>query len=812
MGEVYKARDTRLHRTVAIKVSRSQFSERFTREAKVISSLNHPNICALYDVGTQDGLHYLVMEYLEGKPLEGPLPLEKLQRYGMEVAAALDAAHRKGVTHRDLKPDNILVTAAGVKLLDFGLAKTADQPGPLDATVRKALTQEGVVMGTFPYMAPEQLEGKDADARTDIWAFGAVLYEMATGKRAFGGQTQATVIASIMHVAPPPVTEAQPAMPAALDRIIKRALQKDPEERWQSARDLLIELRELTGPAVPPPTPGVIASPGVWRWAAVTLGPTATALTGVLLLRQPEPPQRVHFEILPPPELRFTARISRISPDGRKLLLSMGPLSIGGELYIRRLDSPTLLKLEGTRATTDAAWSPDSNAIAYLSRGRVMRVQVDGSSRQTLATISEGEGIAWGDAGILVGQQKGPLLLIPASGGTPTPATTLDGAAGHTSHSGPYPRPDGKRFAFRAQSTDRNTEGIYVGSAGGAIRKMPALTQTRNFAGFGFFPEPTGMVARRMDWDKLTATEEAITLPNGTMPSISRNGTLLYIETEPRSVAGQETAGLHLVNRAGTPLAVLRHPDAQAYGHPEFSPDGKRLLFENNGQLWVVDLARKAFTVVNKEFSWAGAWSADGRTIAFSSRGQMWQVPAEGGEPLFLGPGALHHVQMIGPREFVGDSGQGGTGTLLQHLTFGAARASRTLVSEPALNPQLAPGRKWLAYDRFAGDARSVFLQSWPDGRLTIPVPDGAGSCPRWRADGKELFFLRANGTLVSTAVIDNGDTLNFGPIQRLQQANTVNGRYAVSPDGQTFAYGSHGEGRESGSKLHVIVNWRGGK
>ena len=213
MGEVYKARDTRLHRTVAIKVSRSQFSERFTREAKVISSLNHPNICALYDVGTQDGLHYLVMEYLEGKPLEGPLPLEKLQRSGMEVAAALDAAHRKGVTHRDLKPDNILVTAAGVKLLDFGLAKTADQPGPLDATVRKALTQEGVVMGTFPYMAPEQLEGKDADARTDIWAFGAVLYEMATGKRAFGGQTQATVIASIMHVAPPPVTEAQPAMP-----------------------------------------------------------------------------------------------------------------------------------------------------------------------------------------------------------------------------------------------------------------------------------------------------------------------------------------------------------------------------------------------------------------------------------------------------------------------------------------------------------------------------------------------------------------------------------------------------------------------
>ncbi len=812
MGEVYKARDTRLDRIVAIKVSQAQFSERFTREAKVISSLNHPNICALYDVGTQDGLHYLVMEYLEGKPLEGPLPLDKLQRYAMEIAAALDAAHRKGVTHRDLKPDNILVTAAGVKLLDFGLAKTSVEPGQLDVTVRKALTQEGVIMGTFPYMAPEQLEGKDADARSDIWAFGAVLYEMATGKRAFPGQTQATVIASIMHVAPPPVTEAVASLPASLNRIVRRALQKDPEERWQSARDMLIELRELTtAPAPTPVAPAPAATTRLWRWAAIGLGLAAAGLAAVLLMDKTEPPRKVHMEIVPPAEMVMGPRVSRISPDGRKLLLSMGPLAVGGELYIRHLDSPTFQRLEGTRATTDAAWSPDSMALAYVNRGNIVRVQVDGTSRQTLAVIEEAEGIAWGKPGILVGQQKGPLLLLPPTGGTTTPATQLDAAAGHTSHSGPYMLPDGTRFLFRVQAGNRNAEGIYIGSVGGAIRKVPGLTQTRNFAGFGFFPERTHTAVRAIDLDNLTVgSGVAISLPGGITPSISDNGTLFYIARE--QLGEPAGKGLRIVNRNGAQISLLQHPDARSYRHPEFAPDGKRLLFETDGQLWVGDLARKAFTVVAREgFAFSGAWSADGRTIAFSSRGLMWQVPSEGGEPAVLGPGGVHHVQMIGPGEFIGDSGLGGSATLLQHLTFSGTRTTRNLVSEPAMNPQLSPGRKWLAYDRFAGETRAIFLQSWPDGKLVIPVPGGTGSCPRWRSDGKELFFLGPNGRIMSLTVTDKGDKLDFSPATSLPLVTGV-ARFSVSPDGQMFALATEADGRDSATKIHVILNWRGGK
>lgn len=806
MGEVYKARDKRLDRTVAIKVSQAQFSERFTREAKVISSLNHPNICALYDVGTQDGLHYLVMEYLEGKHLEGPLPFDKLQRYGMEIAAALDAAHRKGVTHRDLKPDNILVTASGVKLLDFGLAKTSQQPGPLDATVRKALTQEGVVMGTFPYMAPEQLEGKDADARTDIWAFGAVLYEMATGKRAFPGQTQATVIASIMHVAPPAVTEAQPTLPGALDRIIKRALQKDPDERWQSARDMLIELREMTALQPPASQPSAVgSSPGLWRWAAIALGLVAAITTAVLVLHKPEPPQKVHMEIRLPVGMRLASRVSRISPDGRKLLLHIGPVGGGSELYIRSLDSPALNRLDGTRAATDAAWSPDSRSIVFVSRGAVQTIHADGTQRQTIANIEQAEGIAWGDGGILVGQAKGPLLLVPPGGGQPAATTQLDVPAGHTAHSGPYILPDRKRFVFRVEGLDRKNEGIYLGSPGGPIRKLPKLIATRTFAGFVFVPGAEGMVARAMDWDKAAMSDESFPLAGGAFASLSENGTLVYGVRETSTGGG----GLHIVSRGGTKVALLTHPDAKIYGHPEFAADGRRVLFESNWRLWVVDLARQAFSVVNKELSaGAGAWSKDSRTILFSSRGQVWEVPAEGGEAKLLGPGVIHHMQVVGSQEVVGDTGEGGAAGPLRHIRFGAQTFSRALISEPSQDPQLSPDQKWLAYDRYTGNRRAIFLQSWPDGKLTIPVPDGDGWCPRWRGDGKELFFLRSTGDLVSTAINDKSDALEFGPVTRL--LDRVSGRFAVSPDGQTFAYGM--EGPEATTVMHVIVNWRGAK
>ncbi|MFN2385493.1 MAG: protein kinase [Thermoanaerobaculia bacterium] len=490
MGEVYRARDTRLERTVAIKVLPTHLSEspevreRFDREAKTVSQLSHPNVCALYDVGHQDGIDYVVMEYLEGETLaerllKGPLAIEQVLRYGVEIAGGLDRAHRQGIVHRDLKPGNVMLTRAGVKLLDFGLAK-AFQTQPLSGTTALPtaahLTQEGTILGTFQYMAPEQLEGKDADARTDIFALGAVLFEMATGRKAFGGASQASLISSIMSADPPSISAVQPLSPPALDRVIRKCLAKDPEDRWQSAHDVASELKwvgeggsqaGISAPAIPRRR-----SRERLAWGAAAVAAAGAILFGALLLRRPAADaERRAFVLMP--DSRSELQAVAISPDDRNLALSFADRQGQTALFLRPIGSVETRRLPGTEDSADPFWSPDGRQIGFFSRGKLKRISVDGGAVQTLADADR-HGASWGRAGTIVYCQAfgSALQRVAATGGSPGPATTLDASRQEVMHAWPKFLPDGKHFVFYARSADPAKSAIFLASLDSTERTL----------------------------------------------------------------------------------------------------------------------------------------------------------------------------------------------------------------------------------------------------------------------------------------------------------------------------------------------------
>lgn len=424
MGEVYSARDTRLNREVAIKFCHEKFSDRFEREAKSIASLNHPNVCQLYDIGP----NYLVMELVDGSPLKGPIPVEKALEYGRQILDALDAAHSKGITHRDLKPANILVTKSGAKLLDFGLAK---QSGPLNETdVTEALTEHGAIVGTLTYMSPEQLQSKQADSRSDIFSFGLVFYEMLTGKAAFPATSAASVIAAILEHPAPSIAQ---VAPAALDRILALCLKKDPDERWQSARDVKSALQFAAEPSSPGRSP--LANRLPWVVAALTATLAAAAIAWAV--RQPVPDERtIHFQNDPPAGTQFVVGGgSAISPDGRSIAF-VAVSSGAPQLWIRQMDSLAAHELADTEGAQFPFWSPDSKSLGFLAAGKLKRIDVSGGPATSIADEPLFRGGTWNEEGtiILAPSNTTGLQRVPASGGTPTPLTTLDAAAHEVSH------------------------------------------------------------------------------------------------------------------------------------------------------------------------------------------------------------------------------------------------------------------------------------------------------------------------------------------------------------------------------------------
>jgi hypothetical protein len=499
MGEVYKARDTRLDRTVAIKIlpdtlaADPQFHERFDREAKAISQLTHPNICTLYDVGEQDGTAYLVMEYLEGETLEqrlkkGALQLDEALKIAIQIADALSAAHRRGIVHRDLKPGNVMLTKQGAKLLDFGLAKASPPTGTVAGvsmlpTTPAALTMQGTLLGTFQYMAPEQLEGQEADARTDIWAFGAVLYEMITAKKAFEGKSQATLIAAIISSEPPAISQLVPLTPPAVDRVVTKCLAKNADDRWQSAKDLHDELTWIAGTPSQAAAVGSMAAHGLWRprtmWILGTLGWLVAGLTAaVAFIRFPAlpalrvPPAR--FSVSAPEKMNFAGAGGvtpvSVSPDGTRLVFAAygegQPLQ---RLWVRRLDSLEASPLPGTEEVSvnnfsDTFWSPDSRFIGFSQSSRLRRIAVDGGPPQTIATIpSAFGGATWNrDHTIVFSSGADGLFRVSDEGGDIVRITKPEVSQGER-HRSPWFLPDGKHFLYTNTNASA-TGGIYVGS------------------------------------------------------------------------------------------------------------------------------------------------------------------------------------------------------------------------------------------------------------------------------------------------------------------------------------------------------------
>ncbi|HLN80795.1 MAG TPA: protein kinase, partial [Thermoanaerobaculia bacterium] len=497
MGEVYRAKDTRLDRTVAVKVLPSHLAasadvrQRFEREAKTISQLSHPHICALYDVGNQDGVEFLVMEYLEGQTLserlaKGPLAFDSVLRYGLEIADALDKAHRQGIVHRDLKPGNVMITKSGVKLLDFGLAKavapqTARSGASLTAlpTQQAAaeLTAEGSILGTLQYMAPEQLEGGEADGRTDIFALGAVLYEMATGKKAFSGKSQASLISSIMGNDPAPISTISPVTPPAFDRVVATCLAKEPDDRWQTAHDMAVQLKwiQAGGPAAgtsaPVPLPGRRAPLLPWAIAAMT----TLVLVAVLARdwRRPTAAREItRFSILAPEKTMFTppgelsSAQMALSPDGRTLAFVANPTGARPILWVRPLDSLTAVPLPGTEEALHPFWAPDGRTIGFFTPTSLKRVEVSGGTPQRLCDAVAGRGGSWSSQGVIVFSHSSPtpLFRVPDTGGESQPATGLDAARAEDRHRFPFFLPDGRRFLFWARSPRSEHNGIYVAS------------------------------------------------------------------------------------------------------------------------------------------------------------------------------------------------------------------------------------------------------------------------------------------------------------------------------------------------------------
>ena len=682
MGEVYRANDTRLERSVAIKVLTAHLSlsaelrQRFEREAKTISKLSHPHICAIYDVGQADGTDYLVMEYLEGETLtqrlaRGPLPAEQVLRYGIEMAEALDQAHRQGIVHRDLKPGNVMVTKGGAKLLDFGLAKAFAPVASVSGatalpTVAGAadLTQGGTILGTFQYMAPEQLEGREADARTDIFALGAVLYEMATGRKAFAGKSQASLIGSILKDEPPAISTIQPMAPPALDRVVKICLSKDPEDRWQSAHDIAAELKWISegsqaGVAAPAAASTRRRSRERLAWGGFALASLAAAGFAVAYVRRaPAPLSTVRFEIVPSEQAPFQgvslniAPMPTVSPDGRWIVFAVEGGNKKLSLWIRPLDSLVTRPLPGTEDGGFPFWSPDSRSIGFFAEGKLKRIDASGGPVQVLCDAYAGRGGTWSRDGVVVFSPaaSGPLLRVPASGGTPAPVLPLDAAHGEDSQRWPQFLPDGRHFLYfsylgaNPESRDQNG-GIRVGSLD-SKEPVKVAPEASNAAyvepGRILFFRGGNLLAQSFDTKALRTTGDPVPVAEKVAYDVAKK--LAYFSVSSTGVLTYARAAviptrLLWFDRQGRQIGAVG--ESGDYFTPRLSPDGRRLAVEvaegPTTAIWIYDLVRGSkarFRTGESVDDFAPAWTPDGSQIAYSSArggpGRLFLRPVAG--------------------------------------------------------------------------------------------------------------------------------------------------------------------------------------
>jgi Tol biopolymer transport system component len=855
MGEVYKAKDTRLDRTVAVKVLPAQLSssaesrQRFEREAKTISQLSHPHICALYDVGSEGETEYLVMEYLEGQTLaerlvNGALPLEQTLRYGTEIADALDKAHRQGIVHRDLKPANVMITKSGVKLLDFGLAKAIETPatkGSLTSLpTQQGLTQEGSILGTFQYMAPEQLEGREADARTDIFAFGALLYEMATGRKAFSGSSQASLISSIMKEDPPPVSTIQAMSPPALDRVVKTCLAKDPEDRWQSAHDVANELRWI-GEGSQAGVPVKVASQRKSRerlaWAIAGLATVAAVLLAVGYSRRAQRPASLVRALVPLPEKMFLYDIA-LSPDGKRLAFAAGKQGGEPSLWIRDLDAEEARPVPGAGVAARPFWSPDGRFIAYFGDGKLHRIDAAGGAAQTICSTDYGLGGSWGRDGTIVFASGGttPISRVPASGGTPVAVTKLDASRHEVAHRYPHFLPDGRHFLYMTQNVGGGhaVDGsIRVGDVDGSSSKMvnDTYSAAQYTSGQLLYVREDGLVAQPFDLGRLETRGDPVVIAPRVSVLDDWTGSYVFSAAESNLLlAPVATVPSRLLwfDRSGREVGGVGEPNI--FVTVRLAPDGHRAAAtvlnasKNFWEIWLYETASGTGTrfVFGSGENAVPVWSPDGNRIFFGSdrkkhsrNADLWvkAIDGSGEEPFvespdLLVPGdwssdgrylAIAKIPLAGKRNnelWVLNASD------LQHqIPFAREAATQA-------RARFSPDGKWIAFDSDESGTFEVYVRPFPGTGGKWKVSTAGGTQPTWRRDGRELFYVAADNRIMAVPVtfvpvFQAGSPVPLFPIHPSPDGPS----YDVAADGQRFLVATAPEGAGS-PPLSMLMNW----
>jgi len=835
MGTVYKALDTRLDRTVAIKFSNARFSERFEREARAIAALNHPHICTLYDAGP----NYLVMEYVEGKTLSGPMPVEQAIALAGQLLDALDAAHRKSIVHRDLKPANILVTKSGVKVLDFGLAKMQAAA----AAGSQTLTEKGSISGTLQYMSPEQVEGKDTDTRTDIFSFGLVFYEMLTGRRPFEGDSAARVMAGILEREPTPMGN---AAPPGLERIVRRCLAKDPADRWQSVRDLKIAIEWSTpSEARQTRTP---ANRSV-RWIAAA-GIAAAALLAAFVYR-PGPPaaETSRFTIAPPTgaavdrAMEYTMLPLAVSPDGRHLAFT-GFYEGSLWLWVRPLASEQAVRLDNTRGAAMPFWSPDSQQIAFFAplpvesakrTWQLKRIPAGGGSPELICDTRNADGGTWNrDGTILFAGGNSPVYRVAASGGQPAAVTALDAAHGETSHSMPEFLPDGRHFLFWANNSDTEKRAIWAGSLDTPDRHMVVLND--GMPGFAapdrmLFSRDGTLYAQRLDMKRFQLLSKPVRIGENVHNlrrafSASANGVLVYRETGPSAAQGSE---LVWYSRQGKRLGAIG--ERMPYREVRLSPNERYVALDavmNKGtSIFLLDLQTNVTSRLssNERNDDDPVWSPDSRSIVYVNHSggpdtdepaSLWQLKL--GEPA--------------PKKLLEERGTWVTpadwsphGEFL--VLFRKNRSIHTFPLDTSHNPakllevdpptfvdeaHLSPDGRWIAYQARESGTWRVFVAAFPSmsGKKQV---SGENACiPFWRKDGRELFYMSSTGRMMSVAVKPGAELDVSAPVVLFQGPSNPLAAfdwYAPSGDGQKFLIIEPSV--PVAQDLHVVLHWDAG-
>jgi serine/threonine protein kinase len=826
MGEVYRATDSRLHREVAIKVAAARFSKRFEREAKVIASLNHPNICQLYDVGP----NYLVMEFVEGENLSSPLPVETALNYARQIAEALEAAHEKGVVHRDLKPANVKITPAGVvKVLDFGLAKavedTAGRGDHSDSPTQTiSATRAGVILGTAAYMSPEQARGAAVDKRADVWAFGCVLYEMVTGKQAFRGKTTSDILAAVIRDEP----DLSP-VPVKVRPLLKRCLEKNPQRRLRDIGDAM-GITENT------PEPRPASSWLLWTLAALTaVFVLISAVLAFVHFRQTLPEARVMITSINPPENTSFDPVGfnppTLSPDGQKVVFRVHGADGRTQLWVRPLDSPAAQQLAGSEGATLPFWSPDSRSIAFFADGKLRRMDVAGGPVLTLAEAPNGIGGSWSAQDVIVFAPSfnSALQRVAANGGVPIAATTLDPDHDY-SHRFPWFLPDDRHFLFADQTAPGSSElMLLIGALDSREVKTigPANSNALYSSGYLLFVRQNTLMAQRFDEKRLALAGEAqpvadqvreISCGNSSYSifSVSRDGLLAY-QTE--AVGNQQ---LTWFDRSGKPVGTLG--DAGSFWSVEFSPERKRVAVtrrDQNLEIWIYDVPRGLPTRFT--FGRAGArdpvWSPDGRSIIYisSAKGPFdiyrKAVDGTGNEELLYADGANKIATSWSP---------GGKFLLyfrvdratqqdiwVLPITPGTSSKPFQWLATPfaELYAKFSPDGHWVAYASNESGRPEIYVAPFPGPGGKRRISTGGGAFPRWRADGKEIFY-ELNGTLMAAEVLIKGASIEPGPVHSLGiSVSAPFYQYDASADGQRFLVATPRE-QKSAVPLTLVQNW----